>query len=77
VTNKQFSNEPYMAGLKNLWNSIRSKVFTNYSAKGLRTLVEWLVERMSQLASSSQIESGNKSVGGNSDLAKLEISEEE
>jgi len=66
-----------MAGLKNLWNSIRSKVFTNYSAKGLRTLVEWLVERMSQLASSSQIESGNKSVGGNSDLAKLEISEEE
>lgn len=36
--------------MKNLWNSVRTKVFTNYSIKGLKTLIEWLVEKMSALA---------------------------
>ncbi len=56
--------------MKNLWNSIRTKVFTNYSQKGLRHLVEWQVEKMSTLASSQQVEN-------QADISKLELSEEE
>ena len=36
--------------MKNLWASIRTKVFTNYSMKGFKQLIEWLVKKMSQLA---------------------------
>lgn len=64
--------------IKNLWNSIRSKVFTNYSSKGLRTLIEWIVEKMTLLASMGQsAESNSKSLEGVSDIAKLEINEQE
>jgi hypothetical protein len=50
IVSKGSQNDPHLTVMKNLWNSIRTKVFTNYSAKGLRTLIEWVVEKMSSLA---------------------------
>lgn len=41
------SNEAVMSAIKNLWSSIRTKVFTNYSQRGLKILIEWLVDKMS------------------------------
>ena len=32
--------------MKNLWTSIRTKVFTNYSMKGFNDLIKWLVAKM-------------------------------
>ena len=58
--------------MKNLWNNIRQKVFTNYSSKGLRTLIEWVVEKMSMLAQNGQIDNDNST-----DIAKMEINDTE
>ena len=35
------SNQAH-ASMKNLWNSIKLKVFPNYSTKGYRKLIEWI-----------------------------------
>lgn len=32
--------------MKALWASIRTKVFTNYSMKGLKSLAEWLAKKL-------------------------------
>ena len=44
------ASEQLRGQMKNLWASIRSKVFTNYSMKGFKQLIEWLVSKMSLLA---------------------------
>lgn len=65
--------------------SIRSKVFANYSQKGLKTLIDWLVDKMSLIAQNAGVNSKDMVVGleepldggDNPDIAKLEITEEE
>jgi hypothetical protein len=68
------AGEQLRGQLKNLWTSIRTKVFTNYSMRGFKQLVEWLVSRMSLLAQNCTILDGKSSA---SDIAKLELSEED
>lgn len=60
--------------MKSLWTSIRQKVFTNYSMKGFKQLVEWLVQKMSMLAQNCTILDGKSSA---SEIAMLELSEED
>ena len=60
--------------MKNLWTSIRSKVFTNYSMKGFKQLIEWLVSKMSLLAQNCTILDGKSSA---SEIAMLELSEDD
>jgi hypothetical protein len=40
--------------IKNLWFSIRQKVFPNYSQRGFRNLVGWLVGHLSDVKESTQ-----------------------
>jgi len=35
--------------MKNLWNSIKQKVFPNYSTKGYRKLIEWINFKLNHL----------------------------
>mmetsp|Transcript_1902 Transcript_1902/g.2662 ORF Transcript_1902/g.2662 Transcript_1902/m.2662 type:complete len:189 (+) Transcript_1902:3059-3625(+) len=60
--------------LKNLWTSIRTKVFTNYSMKGFKQLIDWLVHKMSLLAQNCTILDGKSSA---SEIAMLEMSEDD
>jgi len=60
--------------MKNLWQSIRAKVFTNYSMKGFKQLIDWLVAKMSLLAQNCTILDGKSSA---SEIAMLELSDEE
>ena len=60
--------------MKNLWTSIRSKVFTNYSMKGFKQLIDWLVSKMSLLAQNCTILDGKSSA---SEIAMLELSEDD
>lgn len=60
--------------MKNLWASIRSKVFTNYSMKGFKQLIEWLVSKMSLLAQNCTILDGKSSA---SEIAMLELSDDD
>lgn len=60
--------------MKTLWTSIRQKVFTNYSMKGFKSLVEWLANKLSMLAQNCSILDGKSSA---SDIAMLEINEED
>lgn len=60
--------------MKNLWANIRSKVFTNYSMKGFKQLVDWLVEKMSQLAQNCTIQDDRSRI---SEIAMLELSEDD
>lgn len=48
--NQNNDQQNFTQALRNLWSSIRTKVFTNYSQRGLRTLIDWLVEKMSLIA---------------------------
>jgi hypothetical protein len=45
-------------------------VFTNYSAKGLRTLIEWVVEKLNTLYQNGVGDNEN-----NIDVSKMELSE--
>jgi len=69
---------------------VRTKVFANYSQKGLKTLIDWLVDKMSAIAQNAGI--NNKDMGvalggamdedhideqSNPDISKLEITDEE
>ena len=45
------------AAMKNLWNSIKQKVFPNYSTKGYRKLVEWISNKMNRLLNSTKTHS--------------------
>ena len=42
------SNQAH-ASMKNLWNSIKQKVFPNYSTKGYRKLIEWINFKLNHL----------------------------
>lgn len=66
--------EQLRAQMKNLWANIRSKVFTNYSMKGFKQLVDWLVEKMSQLAQNCTIQDDRSRI---SEIAMLELSEDD
>ncbi len=68
------SSEQLRNQMKILWTSIRQKVFTNYSMKGFKSLVEWLANKLSMLAQNCSILDGKSSA---SDIAMLEISEED
>jgi hypothetical protein len=68
------ASEQLRTQMKNLWLSIRQKVFTNYSMKGFKQLVEWLVSKMSLLAQNCTILDGKSSA---SEIAMLELSEED
>jgi hypothetical protein len=57
-----------------LWSSIRSKVFTNYSMKGFKLLIEWLVSKMSLLAANCTFKDGRSHA---SEIAMLELSEDD
>ena len=46
------ANNQAHASMKNLWNSIKQKVFPNYSTKGYRLLIEWIQLKMSHLVTS-------------------------
>ena len=35
--------------MRNLWQSIRQKVFPNYSTKGYRQLIDWITTRLKAL----------------------------
>ena len=35
--------------IKNLWQSIRQKVFPNYSASGYRSLTKWLITKFTEV----------------------------
>lgn len=67
------TGEQYRNQMKNLWASIRSKVFTNYSMKGFKQLIEWLVAKMSMLAQNCNILDGKSSA---SEIAMLELSDD-
>ena len=43
--------------MKNLWNSIKAKVFPNYSTKGYRKLIEWISAKMTHLMTSEKTHS--------------------
>ena len=45
------------AAMKNLWNSIKQKVFPNYSTKGYRKLVEWISLKMNHMMTSKKTHS--------------------
>ena len=51
---EQSSQQAYQA-VKNLWQSIRQKVFPNYSTKGYRSLVEWINHKMTLLTSTEKL----------------------
>ena len=40
--------------MKNLWGSIKQKVFPNYSTKGYRKLIDWINLKMDHLLSSTK-----------------------
>ena len=67
------ASEQYRNQMKNLWASIRSKVFTNYSMKGFKQLIEWLVAKMSMLAQNCNILDGKSSA---SEIAMFELSDD-
>ena len=48
------ANNQAHASMKNLWNSIKQKVFPNYSTKGYRKLIEWLNFKMHHLIKSKK-----------------------
>jgi hypothetical protein len=50
ITSSKSSSDQSQTATRNLWQSIRSKVFTNYSQKGLKILINWLVDKMSMIA---------------------------
>lgn len=62
-------------------------MFANYSQKGLKTLIDWLVDKMSQIAQSAGVNNKDMVLGSgneeqidessNADISKLEITEEE
>ena len=67
---------------------MRTKVFANYSQKGLKTLIDWLVDKMSLIAQNAGINNKDMVIGvamneeqldeqSNPDISKLEITEEE
>ena len=60
--------------MKNLWTSIRTKVFTNYSMKGFNDLIKWLVHKMQLLAQNCTILDGKSSA---SEIAFLELADED
>jgi hypothetical protein len=68
------SGEQLRAQMKNLWANIRTKVFTNYSMKGFKQLIDWLVLKMSQLAQNCTILDGKSNI---SEIAMLELSEDD
>lgn len=35
--------------MRNLWQSIRQKVFPNYSTKGYRQLIDWITNQLKAL----------------------------
>ena len=82
TSNQSFKKQMEMSGpaeqlrnqMKTLWNSIRTKVFTNYSMKGFKQLIEWLVSKMSLLAQNCTILDGKSSA---SEIAMLELSEDD
>lgn len=82
TSNQSFKKQMEMSGsaeqlrnqMKNLWSSIRTKVFTNYSMKGFKQLIEWLVSKMSLLAQNCTILDGKSSA---SEIAMLELSEDD
>ena len=69
---------------------MRTKVFANYSQKGMKSLIDWLVDKMSLIAQNAGINNKDIVVGlsgamnedqideqSNPDISKLEITEEE
>lgn len=48
------SNQAH-AAMKNLWNSVKQKVFPNYSTKGYRKLIEWISRKMTHLMNSIKV----------------------
>ena len=60
--------------MRQLWSSIRSKVFTNYSMKGLKSLAEWIAKKLQSMANCCPVVDMKSSV---SDIAMLEISDED
>lgn len=95
VSQKQQANSSndqqlFYTNLRNLWSSIRTKVFANYSQKGMKSLIDWLVDKMSLIAQNAGINNKDIVVGlsgamnedqideqSNPDISKLEITEEE
>jgi len=77
--------QAYVTSLRSLWGSIRNKVFANYSQKGLKMLIDWLVDKMSLIAQSAGVNNKDMVIGlGQSevddscnDISKLEVTEEE
>ena len=76
VTQKSQGNDNLQISLKNLWQNVRAKVFANYSLKGMKGLIEWLVEKMHLLASNGQRSVNDGSSKSNGE-AKIEITDEE
>lgn len=87
VSAKSSGDTAYSTNLRNLWASIRTKVFANYSQKGLKMLIDWLVDKMSVIAQNAGVNNKEMVVGmgnnedqideSNPDISKLEITEEE
>ena len=67
--------------MKNLWNSIKQKVFPNYSTKGYRRLIEWISNKMNVLLNSPKTHSqdllNTKPVKERKDAFPDELSDEE
>lgn len=67
--------------MKNLWNSIKQKVFPNYSTKGYRRLIEWISQKMSLLMNSEKTHPqdllNTKPVSQRKDAFPDELSDEE
>ena len=53
----------FHTNLRNLWSSIRTKVFANYSQKGMKSLIDWLVDKMSLIAQNAGINNKDIVVG--------------
>jgi len=62
-SNPTSEQQLFATNLRNLWGSIRTKVFANYSQKGLKSLIDWLVDKMSIIAQNAGINNKDMVVG--------------
>jgi hypothetical protein len=67
--------------MKNLWNSIKQKVFPNYSTKGYRKLIEWINFKLNHLMTAQKTVSpdllNTKPVSQRQDVFPDELSDDE
>lgn len=54
---RQKANQTISLACSNLWHTFKSKLFNNYSNKGLKTLLEWIFNRLMTIAECAEEQS--------------------